>query len=324
MMKILITEPENYSPTAIALYRTIGEVDFGPLNRTQLKEKIGDYDVVIVRLGHRIDAEIIDSAQKLKFIITPTTGLNHVDIDYAQERGITTLSLKGERAFLDQIHATAEHNWGLLLALIRKTLPAAHDVLNGSWERSRFRGTELYGKKIGIVGLGRLGTKTAQYARTFGMIIYACDPNIDTRNSPATASPVPNGVTMTALDDLIRESDIISIHASYHPGTHGLIGQDQITKMKDGCLVLNTARGEIIDETALLHGLESGKIGGAALDVLCEENSGPPGWERSSPLIQYARTHDNLIITPHIGGATKESMEKTEVFMAEKLKITLQ
>ncbi|WP_028571392.1 NAD(P)-dependent oxidoreductase [Desulfonatronum lacustre] len=306
--RILNLEPEGYSPKARAVLERLGQVDDGPMNRAELLDRICEYDVMIVRLGHRIDAQVMEAAQRLKTIVTATTGLNHIDMNEAQGRGITVLSLQGERAFLDNIHATAEHTWALLLALLRK-LPQAHrHVLSGGWDRDRFKGSELHGRILGIIGLGRLGTKVAGYGAAFGMRVMGYESN--------RAHPMLANVEHMNLDQVLSQSDVISLHVNYFPENHAMISRKDLSRMKPGAVLINTSRGELVDESALLKALESGRLGGAALDVLCGEYA---GWEASEGLLEYARKHDNLILTPHVGGCTFDSMEMTEVFMAEKL-----
>jgi D-3-phosphoglycerate dehydrogenase len=306
--RILNLEPEGYSSKARAVLQRIGEVYDGPMNRAQLLEWIGGYDVLIVRLGHRIDAPVMDSAQRLKTIVTATTGLNHIDMNEAQRRGIKVLSLQGERAFLDTIHATAEHTWALLLALLRK-LPHAHQhVLSGGWDRDLFKGRELHGRTLGIIGLGRLGTKVAGYGAAFGMRVVGYDIN--------RVHSGPTNLETKDLDKVLSLSDVISLHVNYTPENHAMIGRKEISLIKPGAILINTSRGDLLDEQALLEALGSGHLGGAALDVLCGEYA---EWDASEGMLEYARHHDNMIVTPHIGGCTLDSMEKTEMFMAKKL-----
>ncbi len=306
-MKILNLEPKDYSPEAQAILEKIGSVDNGPFSRAQLKKVIGGYDVLITRLGHQIDAEILAQAKKLKVIVTATTGLNHIDTAETEKRKIEILSLKGEREFLDGIHATAEHTMALMLSLVRNIPASVCDVCDGNWNRDAFRGAELAGKTLGIVGYGRLGSKVAKYAEAFGMKILANDI-LDIA-----------GINMIDLDTLLSQSDIVSLHVPYSDRTHEMIGEAQFKKMKKGAFLINTSRGGVVDEAELLDALKSGQLAGAALDVLQDENSGKKGWTKKNPLIQYARNNSNLIITPHTGGATFDSMAKTELFMAQKL-----
>lgn len=306
--RILNAESTGYSRKALEILQQCGAVENADLNRKELQKRIGNHDALIVRLGHQIDAEILGAAPKLKAIVTATTGLNHIDLTETAKRDIVVLSLRGEREFLETISATAEHTFGLILALIRK-IPAAYcDVTGGQWQRDNFKGIELAEKTIGIIGYGRLGKIVARYAAAFGMNILAHDPQ------PS------NEVRFVSLDQLLQQSDIVSLHAAYTPETENLIDATCFSWMKQGAYFINTARGEIVDESALLHALQTGHIAGAALDVLRGEYSNHTHWMKKDPLIRYAQKNDNLIITPHIGGATSDSMEKTEIFMAKKLK----
>lgn len=305
-MKILNLEPEGYSLQARDILVELGQVIDGPMTAERLAASIGEYDVLIVRLGHKIDARLLGDASKLKAIVSATTGLNHIDLDAAQARGVEVLSLKGETEFLDTVSATAEHAWGLLLALCRNTAAAHADAVGGHWRRDLFKGYELLGKTIGVVGYGRLGRKVARYAGAFGMTVLICDVK-DTADD-----------RQVDLETLLAQSDIVSIHADYNESSHRLIDGKKFSLMKPGAYFVNTARGEIVDEDALLFSLQNGALGGAAIDVIDAENK----WSdkiASHPLAVYAASHSNLLITPHIGGATYESMEKTEIFMARKL-----
>jgi D-3-phosphoglycerate dehydrogenase len=311
-VRILNLEPENYSAEALAVLQLLGEVEGGPLRREELLDCIGQYDVLIVRLAHQIDRAVLDRAGRLRAIVSATTGLDHIDVDYAASKGIAVLSLRGETDFLRRIPATAEHTWALLLALVRR-IPAAHaSVLAGEWQRDRFRGADLAGKTLGLLGLGRIGEKVAGYAQAFGMQVLACDPY--------RRGWIPGVERLADQAELLRRSQILSVHVPLNAETEGLIGAAELALLPVGALLVNTSRGQVLDEAALLAALESGHLGGAALDVLADERQANLV---ESPLVRYARTHDNLILTPHIGGATRESMAATEIFMAHKLRAFL-
>lgn len=307
--RVLILEPEGFSEQAARRLGEVFEVDLGPLSRDELLGRVGAYHGVIVRLGHRFDRTLLEAADQLRFIASPTTGLNHIDLGVAAERGVAVLSLRGERAFLDSIQATAEHAWALLMALLRR-IPAAHaSVLNGEWDRDRFKSYELNGRTLGIVGFGRLGTKMAHYARAFGMRVVAHDPYV----------ALPDDVDGMNLGAVFECADVVSLHASYGPDTEGLVGSEHFSRCRPGALFINTARGEIVREADLVQALRNGWLAGAALDVLCGENMPGGPAVASSDLHDYARTHDNLILTPHVGGATFESMARTEEFIVGKV-----
>ena len=306
MLRILNVEPDQYSDDARSILKTIGHLVEQNMERNELLECIHEFDVLIVRLRHQVDAELMDAASNLKVIVSATTGLDHIDLEHAAKRKITVLSLRGETEFLRSIPATAELTWGLLLALTRN-IPSAHaSVLNGEWERDRFKGHELLGKRLGILGLGRIGEKVAAYGIAFGMKVIAYDPY--------RKDTLPCIAMKDALETLLRETDVLSIHVPLNSETEGMIGAKEIGSLPQGSYLTNTARGAVLDENALLEALQTGYLAGAALDVLSRERM--PG---TSPLIEYARTHSNLLLTPHIGGVTYESMRATEMFMAEKL-----
>lgn len=308
---ILNAEPADYNPGARDVLIEVGELYEETCDRARLLELIPEIDVLIVRLGHLIDSEIFEKGKKLKAIVTATTGLNHIDLESASAHGVEVLSLKGEREFLDTITATAELTWGLILSLARR-LPSAHThVLSGFWNRNSFVGNELRNKTLGVIGYGRLGSMVAEYGRVFRMKIITSDPH---------GKDIPEWIQKVSLNNLLKVANIVSLHVNLDESTLGFFGRKEIFSMKKGALLINTSRGELIDEQALFEALESGYIGGAALDVLQGETSGKSKWLRKSPLWNYAQSNDNLILTPHIGGATAESMTDTELFMANKLK----
>lgn len=306
--RILIAECQAFPTIAAQLLSQVAEVILADLTRDELLAAVGSVDMLWVRLRHRLDAEVMDAAPHLRLIVTPTTGLNHIDLEEASRRNIEVLCLRGETEFLKDVRATAELTIGLMLAIIRRIPAAAAHVLHGGWNRNLFKGNELFGKTAGVIGYGRLGRIVARYLRAFDMRVLASDPNV----SP---DAVEEGARLVPLDQLLAASDIVTLHVNYSTETHGFFGFKQFEMMKPGAWFINTSRGELVDEIALWEALQSGRIAGAALDVICNEGADDLG-DRS--LIAYARTHDNLIIMPHIGGGTYESLEKTECFLAEK------
>ena len=309
---VLNLEPEGFSPLARARLERFARVSEGPLTRDELLRALQDVDVLIVRLGHHIDRDVLAAAPALRVISSATTGLDHIDLQAARERGIRVISLRGERAFLDSVRATVEHTWALMLTLLRVTHRAAAHAEAGGWDRDRFRGRELAGKHLGIVGLGRIGSAVARIAGAFQMGVSAYDPFVE-------AWPDSVGRT-TSLRDLMALSDVMSIHVPLNDTTRDLIGVDELAALPAGAIVVNTSRGGVLDEDAVVRSLRSGHLGGAALDVQKVEEGGSV----NEALLAWAREHPNLLLTPHIGGATYESMEKTEIFMTEKLEATLQ
>lgn len=306
--RILNLEPFGYDNKARRILESLGEVDDGPKTRSELLACVGLYDIILVRLSHRIDAEVIDRADRLSYLVTTTTGLDHIDVEVCERKGIEVLSLQGETEFLKTITSTAEMTWGLILALARHLPAATRHVEEGGWDRDSFRGTELQDKTIGIVGMGRVGSIAADYALAFRMKVQFFDP---------TRRECPSGVYRAeSLDELLATSDILTLHVPLTFETKGMIGRDQIRRLPRGALLVNTSRGALIDESAVIEALADGHLGGAALDVLSDESEiGDAG----APVIEHARRIDNLIITPHLGGNTFEAMAKTERFMALKL-----
>lgn len=306
--RILNAEPENYSPQAVEILRTAGDVWLEQQDRAGLLAAVSDIDALIVRLAFQIDEEVLAAAPRLRAVVSATTGLDHIDLAAAERRGVKVLSLRGEEDFLRSIPATAELTWGLLLSLTRNIPAAFGSVLAGKWQRDQYKGHDLTGRRLGILGLGRIGQMAARYGLAFGMKVLAYDP-IPTRRMEGV-------VQLESMDELLRQSDILSIHVPLNSSTERLIGRRELSLLPAGALLINTSRGDVLDETALAEALVSGRIAGAALDVLSNERSAALD---SSPLIRYARTHPNLILTPHIGGATYESMAATEIYMAKKL-----
>ncbi len=311
-LQILNIEPDRYCDAARAILRVCGELRERAVgSRADLLQSVREADVLLTRLEHRIDEEVIAHAPRLRAVVTATTGLNHVDLAATARHGVAVLSLRGETAFLEQVTATAELTWGLLLGLARHLPEACADVRSGNWNRDGFRGHEVRGRTLGVIGLGRLGRMVARYGVAFRMNVLACDPR------PAD---VPEGVEVVELSRLLAEADVITVHAALDESSRGLLDASAFARMKRGVLFINTARGEIVDETALLDALARGHVAGAGLDVLSGEPFAGPEALRAQPLWRWAVDHANVMLTPHVGGATAESMAATEVFMAEKLR----
>ncbi len=305
---ILNAEPENYTSQALAILRTVGSVHMAQVDRAGLLTAVADADALIVRLRFQVDEQVFAAAPRLRAVVSATTGLDHIDLASAERHGVKVLSLRGEIDFLRSIPATAELTWGLLLALTRHIPAAFGSVLEGEWQRDHFKGRDLSGKRLGILGLGRIGCMVARYGLAFGMRVLAYDPH-----------PLlwVDGVEKTeSMAGLLAQADVLSIHVPLKADTVRLIGRVELERMPEGSWLVNTSRGDILDESALISALESGRLAGAALDVISNERSEALS---KSALIDYARSHSNLILTPHIGGATLDSMAATEEFMAKKL-----
>lgn len=282
---------------------------------SELDSAPGPWEGLFVRLRYRIDGPLLDRFPGLKFVATPATGLVHLDLEALAARGIEVVSLKDETEFLKDLTATAELAWGMILAFHRNILPAARGVRDdGIWDRDLYIGNEVREKTIGIVGLGRLGSMIADYARAFRMKVLYADPR-DAGHSWAKRVP---------LDELLEKSDVVTLHLHVSEKTKGMFGPAQFARMKRKPLFVNTSRGELVDEAALLDALKTGKIRGAALDVLCGEHWNTPAdkkaWMDANPVVAYARAHDNLILTPHVGGLVHEGVERAELHTVGKLK----
>lgn len=307
----ILTEPKGYSPRAVALLKSLGPVV--PWSEARRKPALARRATILaVKLGMQISKAVMHRLPNLKIIATSTTGLNHIDLAEAERRGIKIVSLRGETKFLRTIFPTAEETIGLMIMLMRN-LPWGFDaVRRGRWDKEAFYGRELSGKTLGIVGFGRLGSMVARFGRTFGMAVIACDPRV-----PAAAVRRA-GARKVPMDEVFRRSDVVSLHVLLTGGTRGLVTRRHFRQMKRTAYFINTARGELVDEKALLEALRKKWIAGAALDVLADEDP-RGGHVKTHPLVRYARTHRNLIIVPHLGGATYESMARTEEFIAEKV-----
>jgi D-3-phosphoglycerate dehydrogenase len=305
--RILIAEPLDFSPRAVSLLAKAADVELRACDRAGLERALAEFDVVWFRLAHRVDREMLAQATRCRILATPVTGLDHIDLAACREHRIRVVSLRGEVEFLRTVRATAELTITLTLALLRHIPQAVAAVQAGTWDRDRFRGQELYGKTIGLVGVGRLGSLVAGYFRAFGAEVLGYDPRAD--------FPAQFCTRVGELEELLRRSDIVSIHASYGDDTRHLIGRRELAALRQGAVLINTARGGIVDEQALIEALDRGQLAGAALDVL----DGEPDITPQHPLIAYAREHANLLIVPHIGGNTRESFEKTECFLAGRV-----
>ena len=304
--RILIGETENFSPKAIAGLETLGEVILKDIEKEDLIDVFNEFDVFWFRLKFKIEESDFPSNCRCRYIVCPVTGLDHIDLEECAKRNIQVLALRGEKEFLKSVRATAEHTLALTLALLRNIPGAVNSVEEGIWKRDLFKGREIYKKKVGILGVGRLGTITAQLFKAFGAEVIGYDLNDFDESICKKAN---------TIEELFEDIDILSIHLSLNEGSTNFVDQYLLSRMKPSSILINTARGAIINSNSLLEALQRGIIAGAALDVVDNEYD-----IARNELINYAKSHLNLIITPHIGGNTYESFEKTELFLLEKLK----
>lgn len=310
--QIVIAEAGEYSAEALALYKQLGELQqFLSPDEIGFEDAIAISNVLVVRLAKVWNAASLAQAHHLQYIVTPTTGLDHIDIAYCETRNIKILSLQGETHFLDNIPSTAEHTWALLMASMKRLVPATADVLQGVWNRNDWKGNNLQGKSIGIIGLGRVGRQVARFATAFGMRWLAYDINEEQLRNEA--------VQPVSLIELLQQSDVISIHI---PGTgnDNFLSAELLQHCKPGSVLINTSRGNVWNEEAVAGLIEQGLIAAVATDVIHDELN---GHLTKSPLWQLAQHNNRVLITPHIAGATYESMAATEIFIAKKLQQAL-
>jgi D-3-phosphoglycerate dehydrogenase len=306
-MRILITESGDFSPNALAELQKHFEViqhDFTSLEA--LIENIAEVNVLFVRLRFKLTKEILEKAPQLQYILTATTGLDHIDTDYFESRGGKVISLKGEVDFLGSIPSTAEHTWALLLALLKKIPSAFEDVKEGNWHRDHFKGNNLRGKKIGILGLGRVGKQVAHFAEAFGLEIGYFDVVAQTNHYTSFSNP----------QELFAWAEIISIHIPYNTENENFVNMELLQHCQKNAVLINTSRGNVWDENWVAELLKQNKIFGVATDVLQDEFN--KKHLKRNPLVELATEEYNIIITPHIAGATYESMAMTEEFIVSQ------
>lgn len=296
------------APEAVEALESVGELVTIAPTRSEVLSAVSDADAYLATASVRIDEAFLDNAPKLRVIGSPSTGTDHMDLAAIDRRGITRFDIARELDLINSFSATSELAFGLLLAVNRSLKPAFADAERGVWARERYTGFQLLGKTLGVLGLGRLGAISARIGNGFGMRVIAHD--IREVTAPQ--------VELVDFETLLRKSDVLTIHIHLTPGTDGLIGAEEFDRMKSSAILINTSRGRIVDEAALLSALRDGQIAGAGLDVIDGEWMSEAE-RRNHPLIAHARDHDNLVISPHIGGATVESIYGARAFMAKKM-----
>lgn len=304
--RVLCTADLACAPRAEAILRESVDLDLMPYDRERLLAVIGNYDAYWCHFDRKVDKEILERGVRLKAVNTATTGTDHIDKAECAKRNIRVLCTAKDIGLLRQFTATAECGWMLLLNCMRHFRGATRSALEGKWNHDPFIGRQLFGRTLGILGLGRLGTMTAGFGRGFRMKILGCDRRDIT---------LPD-VTNVDFDTLLAESDALCIHVHMTPENYHLFNRQTFAKMKPGSVLINTSRGDIIDEQALIEALDSGRLAAFGADVLHDE------WRpdmRESPVVAYAQTHDNVNITPHLGGATIDTVAISREFSARKL-----
>jgi D-3-phosphoglycerate dehydrogenase len=297
LMKVIIAD--KISERGVQLLKDQPGWNIVLTTKDTLDAAIADADALIVRSATRVTADLLDKGHKLRAVGRAGVGVDNIDLEAATKRGVLVMSTPGGNAI-----SVAEHTFALLLALARQVPRLDKAIHEGRWEKSSAAGTEVRGKTLGLIGLGRIGSEVAVRAGAFDMRVLAYDPYI----SEAAAHEI--SVELVPLEKLLAESDFVSLHTALSPATQNLINAATIQKMKKGARVINTARGELIDEAALADALKSGHFAGAAVDVFVEE---PP---KNSPLLGLP----NVIATPHVAGSTAEAQEEVGTQVAVQIK----
>ena len=302
-MRVLVTE--KLSDAGLALLRERFQVDVREdLARGDLAAEIGPYDALVIRSATRVSADVLEAAPRLKVVARAGIGVDNVDVEAATRRGVMVVNAPQSNTI-----SAAEHTMALLLAQARNVPQANTELHAGRWDRGRWEGVELAGKTLGLVGLGRVGTLVAARAQGFGMRVIAFDPYVSTERAKELGVDV-----MPTLESLLVQSDFVSIHLPGSPETDGLIGEHQLDMLKPGARLVNTSRGGIVDEDALVKALEEGRVAGAALDVFAVEPA------TDSPLFGF----DQVVVTPHLGASTVEAQDKAGTTVAEMVRLALE
>jgi D-3-phosphoglycerate dehydrogenase / 2-oxoglutarate reductase len=297
-VKILVAEP--LAEEGLSLLRAEHDVDtVSGLTRSELLARLPDYDALIVRSGVKVDAEAFALGTRLVVVGRAGTGLDNIDLDAAARAGVTVVNAPDANTI-----AAAEHTLALMYALARR-IPAADASLRaGQWRRSDFVGVELSGKTLGILGLGRIGLAVADRARAMQMALIGSDPFV------AIEAAASHGIRLVELTELLTTADVVAVHAPLTPATRGLVGRAELALMKPTALLVNAARGGIVDEVALAEALATDRLAGAAVDVFAGEPL-----PADSPL----RRAPNTVLTPHLGASTAEAQVRAGTDTARRV-----
>ncbi|APG24800.1 MULTISPECIES: phosphoglycerate dehydrogenase [Syntrophotalea] len=301
-MKVLITDEISQEGLQPLLDdpRIELEIRLG-LTPEELHRIVGRFDAMITRSGTTVDAALLEHGRRLKIVARAGVGIDNVDVDAASSRGIIVVN-----APYGNVNSAAEHSMALMLSLCRNVPVASASLKSGEWKRAPFTGRELKDKTLGIIGLGKVGGRVALRAKAFEMTVLACDPYI----SPKRAEDL--GVKLVGLEEIVRYADIVSLHCPRNAETIDMINARHFDAMKDGVIIVNCARGEIVNEAAMLAALQSGKAAGAAFDVFSEE---PP----RSELVRQLIAHPLMVVTPHLGANTFEAQKNVAVDVSKEI-----
>jgi len=267
----------------------------------ELHQIIGGYEAIITRSGTRVDPALLDHGRQLKIIARAGVGIDNVDVEYASNKGIIVVN-----APFGNVNSAAEHTMAILLSLCRNVTVANQSLKSGEWKRAPFTGYELKGKTVGVIGIGKVGGRVALRCKAFEAEVIACDPYVSEKRADDL------GVKLVPLEDIVRYADIITVHTPLNDETCGMLTAEHFDRMKDGVIIINCARGGIIDEAAMLAALESGKAAGAAFDVWSEE---PPQTEVLKKLI----AHPRMVVTPHLGANTFEAQKNVAIDVSREI-----
>src|SRR6185312_2858092 len=296
-MNVLIAEP--MAQAGIELFQSQKDWNVIVSNPKEYSKHLGEAEALVVRSAVQVTPDVLKKAPKLRVIGRAGVGVDNVDLPAATAAGVLVMNTPGGNAV-----SVAEHTLALMLSLARSIPQASLSTKSGKWEKKKFLGNELRQKTLGIVGLGSIGREVVKRARSFEMHILASDPYV----SPQTAADL--GIELVPLGDLYARSDYITLHVALTAETQKMLSKDAFDKMKKGVRIINCARGELIDEAALLEAIQAGKVAGAALDVFQKE---PPAAD--NPILAI----DTFLATPHIGGSTEEAQEIVGVRIAEQV-----
>ncbi|KIE42763.1 MULTISPECIES: phosphoglycerate dehydrogenase [Geobacter] len=301
-MKIIVTDEVAQEGLALLAQdpRVELHVKLG-LKKDELLAIIGEYDVIITRSGTTVNRELLDAGKRLRLVARAGVGIDNVDVDYASSRGVIVVN-----APFGNTNSAAEHAMALLLSFCRNVTRANGSLKSGEWKRAPFTGYELKGKTAGVIGLGKVGGRVATRLKAFECDVLACDPYIAVKRAHDL------GVKLVSHDEIYKNCDIITVHTPLTDETRNMIGERELAMMKDGVIIVNAARGGIIEEAALLKYLESGKVAGAAVDVFSEE---PPKSEYLKKLIG----HERVVVTPHLGANTFEAQVNVAVDVSREI-----
>ncbi|MGB4599563.1 MAG: phosphoglycerate dehydrogenase [Trichlorobacter sp.] len=301
-MKVIVTDEVAAEGLALLQQdpRVKMDVKLG-LKKEELLAIIGEYDIIITRSGTNVDKDLLDAGKRLKMVARAGVGIDNVDLDYASSKGVIVVN-----APFGNTNSAAEHTMALLMAACRNVTVANASLKSGEWKRAPFTGVELKGKVAGVIGLGKVGGRVATRLKAFECEVLACDPYIAVKRGHDL------GVKLVSHDEIYKSCDIITVHTPLTDETKGMIGARELAMMKDGVIVMNVARGGIIDETALLDALNSNKISIAGVDVWSQE---PPNTETLKALI----AHPKVTVTPHLGANTHEAQINVAVDVSKEI-----